>query len=95
MLSIWCQYVDADDYIQLNTSECLYLYSKIYDLDMLFFEASDFQDTTNEPISNTYHHLTWLPEKFPPVFSWKNFQEIIHRVAVTACLTFYRHDFLK
>lgn len=91
----YIQYVDADDFIDSNTCECLYLYSKIHNLDMLLFAGTDFQDQTNEPMDIPYHHLMWLPENFIPVFSWKNIRETIHQTAVTACLTFYRHDFLK
>lgn len=90
----YIQYVDADDYIDLNACECLYMYSKIHNLDMLCFSGADFQNETNESINIPYHHLDWLPDNFIPVFSHKNIQNIVHKVAVTAWATFYRHDFL-
>lgn len=91
----YIQYLDSDDYLQPESCECLYLYAKIFDLEMLFFTARDFQDETNKTSNIPYHQLQWLPDNFVSVFSWQNVKEVMHLVAVTACLTFYKHDFLK
>jgi glycosyltransferase involved in cell wall biosynthesis len=91
----YIQFLDSDDYLDLNTCECLYLYSQIHDLDMLFFSAIEFQNETREEFEEPYHCLRWLPENFISVFSYQNLKEIMMSVAVTACLTFYRKDFLN
>ena len=88
------QFLDADDYLEPATCECLYLYSKVYELDMLFFMAIDFENKTKKKVDMPYHCLVWLPESFISVFSWQNLKDILHSVAVTACLTFYRRAFL-
>ena len=90
----YIQYVDADDYIELDTCECLYLYSKLYELDMCFFAGENFSDNYKK-VNDAPLQLTWLPDHFTSVFSYKNLSEIIHRLNVGSCLTFYRHDFLK
>ena len=91
----YIQFLDSDDYLDTKACECLYFYAEIFGLDMLFFTAVDFQDETKELVDIPYHNLTWLPEDFIPVFTWQNVKEVIMGVAVTACLTFYKHDFLK
>ena len=90
----YIQYVDADDYIELDACECLYLYSKLYELDMCFFAGENFSDNYKK-VNDAPLQLTWLPDHFVSVFSYKNLSVIIHRLNVGSCLTFYRHDFLK
>ena len=62
---------------------------------MLFFSAIEFQNQTRKEFEEPYHCLRWLPENFISVFSYQNLKEIMMSVAVTACLTFYRKDFLN
>ena len=91
----YIQCVDADDFIDLDTLECLYLYAKLYELDMCFFIGSSFTEMTTKKFNDNVIKLTWLPDNFIPVFTYKNVFEVIHQMNVGACLTFYRHDFLK
>jgi len=91
----YIQFLDSDDYLDLDTCKSLYLYSKLYDLEMLLFSAIEFKNESGEEFEQPYHCLKWLPENFIQVFSWQNVKEVIMGVAVTACLTFYKHDFLK
>ncbi|MBE6446013.1 MAG: glycosyltransferase [Alphaproteobacteria bacterium] len=90
---VW--YVDADDYLDEDSCECLYLYAKIHDLDMLSFACIDFQNDTGFEYEEPYHCLKWLPENFIPVFTWQNVCNIAPQLAVTAPLTIYRRKFLE
>ena len=91
----YVQYVDADDYLELDASECLYLYSKLYQLDMCFFMGENFAEGYKHHLNSDPMQLKWMPDNFGPVFNYKNLTNIIMRVNVGSCLTFYRHDFLK
>lgn len=91
----YIQYVDADDYLELNASECLYLYSKLYNLDMCFFMGENFTEGYARHLDSGPMQLKWMPDNFSPVFTYKNLKNILIRVNVGSCLTFYRHDFLK
>lgn len=91
----YVQYVDADDYLELNASECLYLYSKLYELDMCFFMGENFTDGYDHHLNSSPMQLKWMPDNFGPVFTYKHLTNIIMRVNVGSCFTFYRHDFLK
>ncbi len=90
---IW--YVDADDYLELDACECLYLYAKIYDLDMLSFAAIDFDNSTGFEYENAYHSLKWIPENFAAAFTWRYLSNLLPKLAVTAPLTIYRRQFLE
>lgn len=90
----YIQYLDSDDYLEPDTCECLYLYSKIYDLDMLSFAAIEFKNDTRLEYETPYHCIQWLPEKFMPVFTWEDVSNILPQLAVTSPLTIYRHQYL-
>ena len=91
----YIQYVDADDYLELNASECLYLYSKLYNLDMCFFMGENFAEGYARHLDSSPMQLKWLPDNYGPVFMYKSLKNILLRVNVGSCFTFYRHDFLK
>lgn len=91
----YIQFVDSDDYIDLDTCETLYMYAKLYDSDMLSFTAIDFNNETKIETRTPYHSLVWVPKYINPVFSWKDIKQYITRYAATACLTFYKRKFLK
>ena len=88
------QFLDADDYMDPETCECLYLYSELFQLDMCQCTAVEFYNHNRKEFELPYHCLKWMPDDFPPVFNWKMYPNIIPHMAVTAWLTFYRHGFL-
>ena len=90
----YIQFLDADDWIEPDTCECLWLYTQLYDLDMLSFAAIDFKNDTKIEFEDPYHCLQWLPEEFDPAFTWKQIREVLPQVAITAPLTIYRHQYL-
>ena len=91
----YTQYVDADDYLETDACECLYLYSKIYDLDMCSFMAMEFFDETRKEYETPYHRLRWLDAYSKPVMTVEDIRPIVHKVAVSTALTIYKNQFLK
>lgn len=91
----YLQFVDSDDYLDLNACECLYLYARLYDHDMLSFKAIDFDNETRQERKSPYHSLVWVPKHLHHTFNWKLIKPFLTRFASTACLTIYKRDFLK
>ena len=90
----YLQFLDADDYLEPDTCECLYLYSKIYSLDMLSFASLEFRNKDRIDFENLAHCVRWLPQKFTPVFTWNQIPNLLQYVTATAPLTIYRHQHL-
>lgn len=91
----YTQYVDADDYLESDACECLYLYSKIYNLDMCSFMAMEFSDETKKEYEAPYHRLRWLDAYHKPVLTVKDIRSIVQKIAVSTVLTLYKNKFLK
>lgn len=88
------QFLDADDFMEPDTCECLFLYSELFSLDMCQCAAKEFKHNTKKEFENPYHCLTWYTDQIPTVFCAEMVQNILPQMAVTAWLTFYRRDFL-
>lgn len=91
----YLQFVDSDDYVDLDTCEALYTYAKLYNDDMLSFTAIDFDNETKAEHKTPYHSLNWVPQYLPPVFNWKVIEQYLTSYAATACLTIYKRKFLN
>ena len=90
----YIQFLDADDYLEPDTCECLYFYSKLYHLDMCQFSAVNFNHNSRKEFENSYHTLSWMTKNTPIVFNAETMYHILPQMAVTACLTFYNRQFL-
>ena len=91
---LFIQCLDADDYLEPDTCECVYTYMTLFGLEMCQIAAIEFNDQTRKEFIDPYHTLDWLPERFSPVFSYQNIRPQLPNIAVTACLTCYRRNFL-
>ncbi len=91
----YVQFVDADDWIETDTCSSLWIYAKLYGLDMLSFSSIEFKNDTNIEFENPYHTLQWLPERFYPVFTWNHIGNALPQLAVTSPLTMYRQEYLS
>ena len=90
----YVQFVDADDVLELDACEVLYTYVRLFSLDMVSFTANEFHHKTQEKFETPYHSLSWLPERFPALFTWDMVGTSMPQLAVSACLTLYRRMFL-
>ena len=92
----YVQFLDSDDYIRKDTCEMLYKKLKALDLDILFFSGYNFDSQTKEITENQYWSFSYLPENFDKeFFSIKDCTSFVHRMAVSACLSVYKLDFIK
>ena len=91
----YIQYVDSDDRITTGASEYLYLYAKLYALDMVPFAAKNIDERTGEEYEESYTTFTYLPKEYNPVLNARMARSFLPQMAVSAALTFYRKDFLE
>ena len=88
--------VDSDDYIRQDTLEKLYQKAKENDLDMLSFGGTNFDNETREILGNSYYEFRYLPEDFSTdCFNYNDCTNFITKMAVSSCLTIYKHSFIK
>ena len=92
----YIDFLDSDDFLNENALELLYNQAKLYNLDMLSFSGNNFLDGTDDMRPNPYWQFSYLPDGFNTnVFSVKDCWDFLHKMAVSSCLTVYKHDFIK
>ncbi len=89
-------FLDSDDYWREDTLQILYKRAFENNLDMLSFSGINFIDFNRKLQENPYYQFKYLPEDFDTkCFNYKQCTKFIDKVAVSACLTFYKHEFLQ
>jgi len=92
----YISFIDADDWIRLDTYEILY--SKIYqsDLDLLFFQMINFIDSTGEFIETDLYNYSSLIDNFERdvPFSSCNIGDLLFNIAVCPVSKLYKKSFL-
>ena len=89
----YLQFLDADDFLALDASECLFLYSNLLNLDMCQLNAIHFGKAVPGGEMEDCCHLKWRLVIEKAVLTWKELVNFPY-LGVAACLTFYDHDFL-
>lgn len=90
----YLQFVSPNDYLAPNACKLLYVYSRIFSLDMLSFAAVEFDSKTKEEFEDPRHTLDWMPKNFPLVVTSSRSMKNMLRLSMRAGLTFYRRMFL-
>ena len=89
-------FLDADDYLDLDTLEKTYAISEEKSLDFVIFKLIDFDDETRELKADYYFDMPYLKRIVgDSVFSIDEVQENLYKMCVTAPGKLYRHDFIK
>ncbi len=89
-------FLDSDDYIREDACEVLFKQALTYNLDMLSFGGTNFDNNSGELQKNTYYQFNYLPKNFDTkCFDYERCTQFIGKMAVSACLTFYRRQFLE
>ena len=58
--------------------------------------GTNFDNMTREILGNPYYEFRYLPEDFSTdCFNYKECTNFITKMAVSSCLTIYKHSFLK
>ena len=89
-------FVDADDYLRLDTLAKLYARAEKYSLDMLSYGGINFDNDTKEYIHNRYYEVEQFPKNFDGTeFNYKECLSFITSFVVSCCLTMYRTEFIN
>ena len=89
-------FLDSDDYWHKDTLKILYKQAHGNDLDMLSFGGVNFIDGSRELQENPYYQFKYLPKDFKTdCFNYKQCTDFITSMAVSACLTCYKLEFLR
>ena len=89
-------FLDSDDYLDKWALEKIYTNMEDNGLEMLSYGGINFDDKTKEQLINPYWEFTYIPSGFNyQKFNYKETLPFLERIAVTACLTAYRLDFLR
>lgn len=93
----YISFVDADDFIDLNTYELLYNYAKPNDLDMLFFQMVNYIESSGNLINtDLYDHKCFIDSlKKNVIFNYKDTKEQLFSIPVCAVSKIYKKEFLK
>ena len=92
----YIDFLDADDYLDKQALELLYNEARKRLLDMLSFDANNFQDGTNKMEPYPYTPFKTIPDNLKKnSFNWRSAGTFLPKLRVSACLTIYRNIFLK
>ena len=92
----YIMFLDSDDYIVLDACEKIYSRMKFDNLDMLSFSGLNFNNDTHEEYENNYWNFGYLPQNFnTSVFTYQDCRDFMPYMAVSSCLTVYKHDFIQ
>lgn len=88
-------YLDSDDWILLDSIKELYAQAKKYDLDLIHFNASLFNDQNNKIIKNQRQVLSYLNNiKIKKFYISDEIDNFMLNIPVSSCYFFYRRDLI-
>ena len=89
-------FIDSDDWLELNTFEELYAKSKNENLDVLMYLLINFKDDTNEEYETDYYNLTCIDSSFDnTVFDYEDISDKMFNIAVSPCNKLINREFWK
>lgn len=91
-------FVDADDYIDLNSCGLLYSRAKSDDLDMLFFQLTNYMEVSGNIVNtDLYDHKCLIDKGITEhtVFNNSNFKDCLFKIPVCPVSKLYKTEFLR
>jgi len=82
-------FIDADDWIEIDSLELLYDNAKKYDSELVFFNAIEHLP------NNQLNKRTYFPEDIEGVFNYKNKKDIVMNNFLIVCTKLHKFSFLK
>lgn len=86
-------FVDSDDWIRKDACELLYKKSKKYNLDMLNFVGTNYDDITKEYSQLECQKILYVSND-KDFFNRQKLETFLYNIPVSACRFFYRRKFL-
>lgn len=91
-------FVDADDWIDLNSMELLYNNAKSRDLDLLFFQMSNYIQSSGQYVSSDLYDIKCFDENGideDTIFNHNSTRDFLFEIPVGPVSKLYKHQFLK
>ena len=90
----YINFVDSDDWLDLNALEELYIKSKNDNLDILMYLLINYDDSTEELYETDYYNLSCIDSKFDnKVFNYKDISDDMFDLAVSPCNKLIKREF--
>ncbi len=91
----YINFIDSDDWLDLNTLEELYIKSKYDNLDVLMYQLINFNNSDGEFYETDYYNMACLDSKFDnAVFNYEDVGDDMFSLAVSPCNKFINRNFL-
>ncbi len=87
-------FLDSDDWLRNDSCDLLYNHAKKHNLDMVNFEGIKYYDDTGEYEEHNGLKTLYTPDE-DTVFQKHNIESIVNQIPISACLLFYKHEFIK
>ena len=89
-------FIDADDWVELNTFELLYNKAKSKDLDLLFFQMINYINNTKKLVeTDLYNHSCFNENNiYNNIFNHKDTQDFLFKIPVCPVSKLYKKEFL-
>lgn len=91
-------FVDADDYIELDSCKLLYSRAKSDDLDMLFFQLTNYIESSGNLVNtDLYNHKCFIDNGVTEstVFDNSTFKDCLFKIPVCPVSKLYKTEFLR
>lgn len=86
-------FIDADDYIDLDTIKILYEKAEKYQCEMINYAGICFEDCSNNKIDNNYYTIFYT-SKDKEILSSEDLAKVYLMIPTSCCRMFYLKDFL-
>lgn len=89
-------FIDADDWVELDTFELLYNKAKSKDLDLLFFQMINYINNTKKLVeTDLYNHSCFNENNiYNNIFNHKDTQDFLFKIPVCPVSKLYKKEFL-
>ena len=92
----YIDFIDSDDWLDLDTFKETYDFAKSNDLDLLMYQLINYDDEKDEFFETDYYDLKDIDSKYDnEIFNFKDISGVLLDIPVSACNKLIRHDLIK
>lgn len=93
----YLNFIDSDDYLELNALEDIYNISEEKDLDFLMFRLINYDDEKDEHYQSGYYNMNRLAKSVKEnIFNYTDLDsKTLFTIAVSACNKLYNREFIE
>ena len=92
----YVDFVDSDDWLDLDTFKECYDFAKSNDIDLLMYQLINYDDEKGEFFETDYYNLKDIDSKYDnEIFNFKDISGVLFDIPVSACNKLIKHDLIK